>query len=252
MAKASSKKTPRKKPPAKKHGLEVKHRRMAYLVGIRDDLRNEIKQRILQRDRYANQLTLAMGAIMAVAMVPGLGAPGNTPLARPYLGLLVVVPLVGIFYSSLILYSYKIHRTLARHIEQRIEPEIEELCPTPLKPRYSTPAAWEMSYVQTYSQTPGIRSGFLRVMTEIAALLAMTVAWVAGDLPFVLLLILTIAYWMAFGYLRHSDDVSRPASNLWRTLAGNFRLLLFWPLTDILQWSRNLTNSASPGADDIQ
>jgi hypothetical protein len=51
---------------------EGKQRATAHLEKLRDDARDEIKRRIEQRDKCSIQLTIALGAIVAVAFSKNL------------------------------------------------------------------------------------------------------------------------------------------------------------------------------------
>jgi hypothetical protein len=68
---------------------------LLHLEALRSDVRDEIKRRIEQRDRYSIQLTLAMGAIVAFAF-----SKDGFRMA------LVAAPLVSIYFTVLVLYSH--------------------------------------------------------------------------------------------------------------------------------------------------
>jgi len=117
-----------------------------HLERIRLDVRDEIKRRIEQRDRYSIQLTIALATIVAVAF-------GPTGFSK----VLIAAPLVSIYFTILILYSYSIHRILARFLRERIEPELARMCGT------STETEWETYYLTVANAVPGIRRGFFLI-----------------------------------------------------------------------------------------
>jgi len=97
---------------------EGKQRATAHLEKLRDDVRDEIKKRIEQRDKYSIQLTIALGAIVAFTFRSGSSGSSQA---------LIAAPLVSIYFTVLILYSYRIHKILARYLREEIEPRLAEL-----------------------------------------------------------------------------------------------------------------------------
>src|SRR6266851_2489301 len=87
--------------------------RTAHLETLRADVRDEIKRRIEQRDKFSIQLTISLGAILAVAF-------SKPELSR----VLVAAPLVSIYFTVLILYSYRIHKVLTKYLREKLEPEL--------------------------------------------------------------------------------------------------------------------------------
>lgn len=124
----------------------VEDRRIAivHLEVLRQDARDETKRRIEQRDKYSIQLTIALAAIVAVS-VSRLG----------FGKVLVVAPLVSIYFTVLILYSYRVHNVLASYLREKIEPELARRCGTPPE------MEWETFY--RTQAVPGIRRGFFLV-----------------------------------------------------------------------------------------
>jgi hypothetical protein len=106
--------------------------KFAHLEALREDVRDEIKRRIQQRDQYSMQLTVALGAIA----VGAFSANGTTRL-------FVIAPLVSLYFTALILYSYGIHDMLANYLRRELEPEFKNLCNLP------TDAEWESWYQAT-------------------------------------------------------------------------------------------------------
>lgn len=114
---------------------------IAHLEKLRTDIRGEIKQRIKQRDRFSYQLVLALGALVAVSF-----SEYGTPKV------LIAAPLVTIYYTALILYSYKIHSAAAGYLRTVLEPQLAKLH------GLSTDVEWETYYKQLF--VPGIRHTF--------------------------------------------------------------------------------------------
>jgi hypothetical protein len=116
--------------------------KLSHLEAIREDVRDEVKRRIQQRDQYSMQLTVALGAI-AIGAFSAKGTPR----------LFILAPLVSIYYTALILYSYRIHDMLAIYLRKVIEPEFSSLTEVP------TEKEWE-SWYHSQDQKPGIRRWF--------------------------------------------------------------------------------------------
>lgn len=136
---------------------EGKQRAIVHLEKLRDDARDEIKRRIEQRDKYSIQLTIALGAIVAVAFSKNLDKA------------LLAAPLVSIYFTVLILYSYRVHRILARYLRDEIEPELADF--------YGVPKIkeWETYYQNKdnshkHKVVPGIRLSFFILMLWIVCL----------------------------------------------------------------------------------
>lgn len=163
---------------------------LKHLEAIKQDIRDEVKKRIEQRDRYSVQLTIALGALVAIAFGPtGFGKA------------LVAAPLVSIYFTVLILYSYRIHRILARYLRENIEPELARLC------GISPEMEWENYYAA--HAVPGIRQIFFICALWIVCLASLLYLWLAqntqGEFTVVLIgasvvysaavLLITCAFW---------------------------------------------------------
>lgn len=129
-------------------------RAIEHLEALRSDIRAEIKQRIDQRDRYSIQLTIALSVIVGLAF-SGAG------FAR----VLIAAPLVSIYFSVLILYSYKVHGVLALYLREALEPELASRCAT------SPEQEWERFYAR--HAVPGIRRGFFITALWVVTALSM-------------------------------------------------------------------------------
>ncbi len=131
---------------------EEKQTKIEHLRMLREDARDEIKRRIEQRDKYSIQLTIALGAIVAVTL--------SNELNR----VLLVAPIVSIYFTVLILYSYQVHHILAQYLRKEIEPALAELCGT------DSSKEWEIYYDKL--NVPGIRRSFFLVTLWIVCILS--------------------------------------------------------------------------------
>lgn len=113
-----------------------------HLESIREDIRDEIKKRIEQRNRYSIQLTIALGALTAIAFSKSDRAM-----------VLIAAPLVSIYFTMLILYSYRIHKICAQYMRDKLEPELARLCTS------DPELEWE-TYYSRQRVKPGIRKKF--------------------------------------------------------------------------------------------
>ena len=134
-----------------------KNKQMAlqHFQQLHQDIREEIKQRIQQRDTYSIQMTLALATIVGVAATATTTQPqanGAISIVGFAYRALIAAPLVAIYYTTLILYSYRIHRLLAKYLKDIIEPELAQLCGISLE------MEWESWYGR--HAVPGIRRSF--------------------------------------------------------------------------------------------
>lgn len=128
---------------------------LAHLEILRADVRDEIKRRIEQRDKFSIQLTIALAAILAVAF------------SRPELTrVLIAAPLVSIYFTVLILYSYRVHGVLTTYLRGTLEPQIAS----------TLGSAVDIELETYYAQhaVPGIRKTFF-----LAALWVVTISSLA-------------------------------------------------------------------------
>jgi hypothetical protein len=148
-----------------------------HLEKLREDIRDEIKKRIGQRDNYSISLTIASGTIMAIAFS-----------ASKYKEILIALPLISIYFTVLIMYSYEIHRLAAKYLREEIEPRIAKLCETPIS------IEWETYYRK--NNIPGIRSSFFLMMMIIISVFSLGYLWYADDvsIDYIILKIFTIFY----------------------------------------------------------
>lgn len=153
-------------------------RAIAHLETIRQDIRDETKRRIEQRDKYSIQLTIALGALVAVSF-------STTGLRM----VLIAAPLVSIYFTVLILYSYQVHRILAKYLRCKIEPELARLCGTPPEKE------WETYYKS--QDVPGIRRRFFLVALWVVSALSLIYLWMTDSYRTdftILLIVATVVY----------------------------------------------------------
>lgn len=86
------------------------------LLQVRDDVRDELKQRITQRDNFAIQFTVLALALVTLAFSADKFA----------FSALALFPIISLFYCMLIDSSYRVHERLVEYLNTEIEPKIEE------------------------------------------------------------------------------------------------------------------------------
>jgi len=120
-----------------------------------------------------------VGAIVAVSLPPS--AFGKA---------LIAAPLISIYFTVLILYSYRIHRLLALYLREKIEPELARLCET------SPAIEWE-TYYQAHA-VPGIRRSFFLGALWVVCVVSPGYLWIAesGQAEFRIALIVAAAIYV--------------------------------------------------------
>lgn len=88
------------------------------LLTVRDDTRNEIKQRISQRDNFAVQFIIITVSLLTIACSSRKSGVISLTLA--------LLPVISLFYSLLIDSSYRVHARLVEYLNTVVEPKIEE------------------------------------------------------------------------------------------------------------------------------
>lgn len=88
--------------------------RFDFLVAQEADLREEVKNRVSQRDSFAVQMMIAMGVILALSL---------SNFAN-FKYLIFLLPVITLFYCVQIISSYSIHDSLVSFIKNNIEREI--------------------------------------------------------------------------------------------------------------------------------
>ena len=177
----------------------AEERAIAHFEAILHDKRDEIKRRIEQRDKYSIQLTIALTAIVAVAF-------STTNFTTNFGKVLIAAPLVSIYFTVLILYSYKVQRILAEYLRCKIEPELAHLCGT------SPDLEWE-TYYQRHA-VPGIRESFFKWALWVVCVASLIYLWIVESEHYgfkIALIITTVAYigtaiWITLAFRREEDD----------------------------------------------
>lgn len=137
--------------------------RLHVLLQMHNDGRHEIELRIQQRDSFAIQYIIAVSALFSI------GFMDFTFSCVVFL----LIPLLSLFYSIQISYSYVIHRRLHKYISENIEPEIASILS--MNPYERNNLLWE-SYCNVSSKennikTIGIRESFFKYSTIISSIL---------------------------------------------------------------------------------
>jgi FtsH-binding integral membrane protein len=136
-----------------------------HLEVLRKDTRDEIKRRIEQRDKYSIQMTIALGALIAVSF-----SSTNSPDLRM---VLIAVPLVSLYFTVLILYSYRVHKVLATYLKDKIEPKLAE--------GYSIDLGLEWENYYKDHEVQGIRRWFFLVTLWAVTGLSLGYLWYIRD-----------------------------------------------------------------------
>jgi len=147
---------------------------------IRRDVRDEIKRRIEQRDKYSIQLIIALGAIISIAFIKS-----------EFREVLIAAPFVSIYFTVLILYSYRIHKVLAKYFREVVGPALANL--------YGTPKELEWGLWYSKHEVSGIRRWFFLGTMWIIAALSLLYLWLSQPQePFrTILIVFTVLYSLA-------------------------------------------------------
>jgi hypothetical protein len=165
----------------------------AHLEALRQDVRAEMLQRIAQRDRYSVQLTLALGAIVGI----GFSSPSDSIVS-----VLIAAPLVSIYFTTLILYSYRVHRVLAQYLLDEVEPKLAQAVGV------DRGLEWETYYAR--HRVPGIRRTFFISALWVTCVGAPAYLWAvnpSSELSIALSVLTTVylaaAAWITVTFWRH-------------------------------------------------
>jgi len=137
---------------------------VAHLEILRADARDEIKRRIEQRDKYSIQLTVALSVIVGAAF-------SEKGLQR----VLIAAPLVSVYFSVLILYSYRVHAVLAKYLREVVEPELAQIC--------GTERRWEWEHYYSVEYRPGIRRRFFLTALWVVSTVSMAYLFMYNSIP---------------------------------------------------------------------
>ncbi len=144
--------------------MEPNEKRLDYLMATHASVRSEIEMRIGERDSFAIQFLASGGAALALGWLDFAFAPF----------LFFLLPLITLFFSVQILYSYTIHDRCHRFLTEEIEPAIAALLNFGVYDKDRL--MWE-SYCKTEAKkrairTPGIRKGFFEKFSLLVPLFA--------------------------------------------------------------------------------
>ena len=134
--------------------------RIGHLEAVRLDIREEIKQRIRQRDAYELQMAFSVGAIGAAA------ATAEEP------ALVLAAPLAALYFLGLLELSYAVHLNLTTYLREVVEPDLAGLL------GMNKQREWENYFPQQASRYPGMRRP-----------LFLAVSWVVVAASFVVMLV---------------------------------------------------------------
>lgn len=142
-------------------------KKLNYLISIYEDNRREIEQRIQQRDTFAIQCIVSSGAVLTISF-----------LSFQYAYFLIALwPLVTIFFTIQIKYSYVIHNRIHSFLVNNLEPEISRLLNFSKDEQNNL--CWETycNYVSYYdkAKTPGIRETFFDLSSVIVPFLTLAI-----------------------------------------------------------------------------
>ena len=143
---------------------DLNKQRLDYLKATHLEVRNEIAMRIQQRDAYANQFIVSTGVVLGVGFID-----------FPYSSFLFfLLPILAIFYSIQIMYSYTIHDRCHRFLETEIEPKMAEVLEFSKgnEDRLFWERYCEYKSREMKTKTPGIRQGFFQASMFVVPLIA--------------------------------------------------------------------------------
>ncbi len=127
-------------------------REIDHLLQTHSEVRGEITQRIAQRDTFAIQFIVSIGAVFSLGFLDF----SFSPL------LFLLLPPLTIFYSIQILYSYTIHDRCHKFLVEEIEPRLAELLEYSGhdKRRYMWETYSAVKSKEIATKAPGIRKNF--------------------------------------------------------------------------------------------
>ena len=152
--------------------MTLEEMRLEHLLSVQEDLRGEVKQRVAQRDGFATQFIIACGTVITISLLD---------FAYSFF-LIWFIPIVTIFYSVLILYSYTIHDNITSFLRKHIEPEISRLLKISHPHRQNFLWETRCAYDRTMEKTkfPGIRKGFFEKIIFCAPIISAAIFILLG------------------------------------------------------------------------
>lgn len=150
----------------------MNNKRIDYLIALQQELRNEVKQRVAQRDGFATQFLVGCSTVITLSLMD-----------FPYAVFLIwLMPLVTIFFSLQILYSYVIHDNLTRFLRKHVEPELSRLLEIKQTHRHNyfweTRCAFDRMILDM--RFPGIRKGFFEKIIFVAPVISTAIFIILG------------------------------------------------------------------------
>lgn len=142
--------------------IEQKKIKITHLENIRRDIRDEIKKRIKQRDNYSIQQIISLGVIAGVAFSKS-----------DFIYVLLIAPPISIYFTMLIIYSYRLHDFLTEYLREKIEKPLAVLCDTPVENEFET-------YYEKISR-PGIRRTFFVGLMWVVVISPLAYIWLTQN-----------------------------------------------------------------------
>jgi len=138
--------------------IEEKKLKISHLENICHDIRDEIKKRIKQRDNYSIQQIISLGVIAGVAFSKS-----------EFIYVLLIAPPISIYFTMLIIYSYRLHDILTEYLREKIEKPLALLCDTPVENEF------EIHYKKL--TRPGIRRDFFVCLMWVVVISPLAYLW---------------------------------------------------------------------------
>ena len=131
--------------------------RIKYLMETHKSVSGEIQMRIEQRDKFAIQLITSLGAILTLGFV-------NIQYSA---FMFFLIPLITLFFSIQILYSYEIHNRCHRFLTEEIEPLLGELLDFKYYDvnNYMWETYCKIEQQEKVIKSPGIRKKFFEMIS---------------------------------------------------------------------------------------
>ena len=164
--------------------------RIAYLKQTHSEVRGEIVERIKQRDTFAIQFIVTMGTVFTVGFLDFKFAPF----------VFFMLPILAIFYSVQIMYSYVIHDRCNKFLKEEIEPELAKLLSYSEynKSRLMWESYCDYDSKKNLIKTPGIRKGFFEkavfIVPVISSLLFLLLAYTKNLFPLYVIIIISSSF----------------------------------------------------------
>lgn len=144
--------------------MDIKEKQLEYLITTHESVRGEIQMRIGQRDSFAVQFLASGSATLALGWMNFKFAPF----------LFFLLPLITLFFSVQILYSYTIHDRCHKFLTEEIEPAIANILQ--FKSYKRDRLMWECyckdEAKRNTIKNPGIRKSFFEKFSLLVPLFA--------------------------------------------------------------------------------